>query len=72
MKIKATEITPKNARCCLGPCPSLFKTNRGTLFVVGSAPANLDLPLKVRKKIGQGEVVVEIPIGIIPSLKGGE
>lgn len=64
--MKAKEITPAEARCAVGPCPSIFQTDRGTFLVVGSIPAVNELPLNVRKKLGKGEVAVEIPQNVLP------
>lgn len=65
MKIKAKEINKTNVSCGIGACPSVFKTNRGTVIVVGSVPANADLPLSVRKKMGKGEMAIELPAEIL-------
>ena len=65
--MKAKEITPKEGRCVGIGCPSVFKTDRKTLIIVGSIPANGDLPRNVRKKMGKGEVAVEIPAQTLPS-----
>lgn len=64
--MKAKDITPPEARCSVGPCPAIFKTDQGTYLVVGSIPAGRELPLNVRKKLGKGEVVVEIPGNLLP------
>ena len=64
--MKAKEITPAEARCGVSPCPSIFKTDRGTFLVVGSIPAAIDLPLNVRKKLGKGEVAIEVPQNVLP------
>lgn len=64
--MKAKEITPVAARCGVGPCPSIFQTDRGTFIVVGSIPAANELPRKVRKKLGKGEVAIEVPQNVLP------
>ncbi|MDE1975585.1 MAG: hypothetical protein KGI49_03725 [Patescibacteria group bacterium] len=64
--MKATEITPKEKRCGAGPCPAVFRTESGKILVVGTIPAANELPLNVRRKIGRGETVVEIPPGVLP------
>lgn len=69
-KTKAVEITPKNARCVAGPCPAVFKTNDKTLIVIGSVIAVNTLPKNILKKIGKGEIAVEIPANILPTQKG--
>ena len=66
MRIKVKEVTPAEARCGVGPCPAVFKTDRGTFIIVGSTLANDGLPLAVRRKIGEGEVAVEVPEQVLP------
>ena len=63
--MKAKEVTPVVARCGVGPCPSIFKTDRGTFLVVGSIPAANDVPRNVRKKLGKGEFAVEVPQNVL-------
>ena len=65
--MKAKEITPKEGRCGVGPCPAVFKTDRKTFIVIGAVPANDDLPSNIRKKMGKGETAVEIPEASFPS-----
>lgn len=81
-KIKAVEITPKDARCGIGSCPavfeqtnciglgcpSVFKNNDKTLIVIGSVVAVNTLPKNILKKIGKGEIAIEIPTNILPKL----
>ncbi|MFA6294860.1 MAG: hypothetical protein WC666_00360 [Candidatus Paceibacterota bacterium] len=64
--MKAKEITPVEARCGVGPCPSIFQTNRGTFLVIGPIPATNDLPRNVRRKIGKGEVAIEVQQNVLP------
>lgn len=68
--MKAIEITPKGVLLCgaLG-CSSVFETDRKTIIVVGSVPANNDLPANIRRKMGRGEVAVEIPRNTMPKAK---
>ena len=63
--MKAKEITPVSARCGVGPCPSIFQTDRGTFLVIGSIPAVNELPRNVRKKLGKGEVAIEVPQNVL-------
>ena len=65
--MKAKDITPKLNKCVGIGCSSIFKTDRGTFLIVGSIPAANELPRNVRKKLGKGEVAVEIPQGILAS-----
>jgi hypothetical protein len=71
--MKAREITQKKALLCVAGvgCPSVFETDRKTLIIVGSIPANNDLPANIRRKMGKGEVAVEIPTMVLPAMKEG-
>lgn len=61
--MKVREITPRKLLCGVGPCPAVFKTDRETVIIIGSIPANNDLPQSIRRKMGRGEVAIEIPKG---------
>jgi hypothetical protein len=63
--MKVREITPKKLLCGAGPCPAVFKTDRETIIIVGSIPANNDLPQSIRRKIGRGEVAIEVPKSLL-------
>jgi len=63
--MKMREITPRKLLCAVGPCPAIFKTDRETVIIIGSIPANNDLPPCIRRKMGRGEVAVEIPKGFL-------
>jgi hypothetical protein len=39
----------------------VFETDRNSFLVVGTIPAMKELPRAVLKKLGKGEIVVEIP-----------
>ncbi|MDO8575465.1 MAG: hypothetical protein Q7R78_02065 [bacterium] len=87
-KIKTIEITPMDARCGVGPCPAIFKTNQQykqynciglgcpsvfktaneMLIVIGSIAEKSKLPKNVLRKIGKGEIAIEIPANILPTL----
>jgi len=71
--MKAREITQKKVLQCVAGlgCPSIFETDRKTLIIVGSVPANNDLPANIRRKMGKGEMAVEIPTMVLPATKGG-
>ena len=61
MKLKLTEITPKHLRCGVGPCPSVYKSNRGTLVLVGRRVQRTELDESLLAKIASHEEVVELP-----------
>ncbi|MFA6536019.1 MAG: hypothetical protein WC250_00140 [Candidatus Paceibacterota bacterium] len=64
--MKAKEITPTEARCGVGPCPAVFKTDRNTLIIIGSVPAGSELPRNIRRKMGKGETAIEVPANVLP------
>jgi hypothetical protein len=66
--MKVTEITPLSARCGVGPCPAVFSTDRGTCLIVGKVPKMDDIPRQAQEKIGEGEVLIEVPIGVLKGL----
>ena len=63
--MKAKNITSRKNYCGIGACPSVFETDRETIIIVGSIPANNDLPQSIRRKMGRGEVAVEVPKGLL-------
>ena len=63
--MKAKNITPDKSLCGVAECPSVFETDRNSYLVVGTVPAMRDLPRCVLKKLGKGEVVVEVPRGTL-------
>jgi len=55
------ELTPEALRCAVGPCPSVFETDRGTLIVIGRIVQDEEALRLLRGKIGEGESAVELP-----------
>lgn len=66
MKLKVKIITPPKARCAVGPCPTAFTTNRGTVLVIGTIPDARELPVAVMRRVGADEFVVEVPAKVLP------
>ena len=61
MKVK--EVTPKGLACIAGGCPAAFETDRGTYLIIGiKVDSSEDL---LQGKIGAGEAVIEVPVGLI-------
>ena len=57
------ELTPKIEMCGIGSCPAVFETNKGSYAIIGK---RLDAKnLKVDKRVGRDEVLIEVPKGII-------
>lgn len=65
LEIKITNITPKELQCIAAACPTIFKTNKGTCIVVGKKLNKEELTEEVKNKIGEGEMGVEIPQGLL-------
>jgi len=64
MKIK--EVTPKKSACIAGGCPAAFETDRGTYLIIGIKVDSSEALLQ--GKIGTGETVIEVPVGLIRGL----
>ncbi len=64
--MKAKEITPLESRCGVGPCPAVFQTDRNTVVVIGTVLAGNETPENIRRKLGRGEVAIEIPEKVLP------
>lgn len=63
MKIK--EVTPKAFSCGVGPCPSIYETDRDSYLIVGAVVNEKDpKPLKILR-IGKNETVIEVPKNLI-------
>ncbi len=57
------ELTPKTEMCSAMVCPAVFETNKGSYAIIGK---KLDAKnLKVDKRVGKDEVLIEIPKDII-------
>ena len=67
-KIKCFEITPKRFHCIAAACPSVFETEKGTFLIIGKELDNENIPDEVRKKIGNNEMVIEVPKNLITNL----
>ncbi|MCA2214758.1 hypothetical protein [Jidongwangia harbinensis] len=61
METESLTLEHVTTLCGAGTCPTVYKTNRGTLVVQGYAvtgdQVGVDLP--------DGELLVEIPVGLI-------
>lgn len=62
-QLKITKnLTPKGM-CGIGSCPGIFETNNGSYAIIGKKLNAKNL--KVDKRVGKDEVLIEIPRGII-------
>lgn len=66
--ITVQEITPFSHRCGVGLCPAVFDADDGTFFIIGKVVDDATMPEEVKKKIGEGETVVQIPNTLILDL----
>ena len=62
------EKTHAKFYCLVATCPAIFETNRGTYIIVGKKLKLNEVSQKVRNKIGDGEISVEIPKGLLDEL----
>ncbi len=63
------EITPETFLCANGSCPSVFETEDGRLVVIGKI---IDKTMQNRLpqgKVGEDEIAIEIPAGLIKDLR---
>ena len=63
------EKTPANLFCWVAACPSLFETDRGTYIIVGKELMPEEITQKIKDKIGEGEICIEVPKELITKLK---
>ena len=61
----AVEKTPAELFCLVGACPSLFETDRGTYIIVGKELNLKEITQEIKKKIGAGEIGIEVPKALI-------
>ncbi len=66
--MKVTDITPAMHFCGIGLCPAVYKTDRGTVLVVGKRRKPNECSADLDGRVGPDEELVEIPIGIIRDL----
>jgi hypothetical protein len=63
---EAVSLTVLASSCSSGTCPTLYRTDRGTVVVQGYAvtamAAGIDLP--------DGELLVEIPLDLLAQVQG--
>ncbi len=60
------ELTPKAMSCTAIACPAIFKTNNGSYAVIGKKLNAKNL--KVDKRVGKDEVLIEIPNRLLENL----
>lgn len=67
-KLIIVERTPLKYYCVACACPSVFETNSETYIIVGRKLDLKDMSQEVKNKIGDGEIAVEIPKGLLDEL----
>ena len=63
------EKTPAKLFCAVGACPSIFETDSGTYIIVGKELMLEEITQKIKDKIGEGEMCIEVPKELITKLK---
>ena len=69
--MKYINITPKKLLCPpFAACPSIFSPEEGDHYVIiGKVLDTKNLPSNIKSKVGKGEIVVEIPKGLVDNKK---
>ena len=67
-KTKVLNVTPERHRCLMTACPTIFKTEDGKYIIVGRILSAEELIEEVKKKVGEGEIAIEIPASLIDEL----
>ena len=67
-KVTTVEKTPAGFYCVVATCPSIFETDKGTYIIVGKKLSSKEVSQEVKNKIGDGEIAVEIPKGLLDEL----
>ena len=66
--MKLTEITPAQLRCALGPCPAVYRSDSGTIVIVGKRLSKEALAELLPGKVSSEEEAVELPRDFFPGL----
>lgn len=79
MKYKLIDRTPEEMQCIIGGCPQIYEEcvlggcptiidkDDGNYYIVGIQVEPKDFGLE--KKVGEGEVLIKVPKGLIDNLK---
>ena len=67
-KLATIDKTPAAFYCVTFACPSVFETDKGTYIIVGKKLNLREVTQEVKNKIGDGEIAVEIPKGLLDEL----
>lgn len=66
---KLTEVTPKSVSCPpMGTCPAIFRTDDGKYLIIG-AVADANDQASTRGRVGDGEVMIEVPAELIDDIR---
>jgi hypothetical protein len=66
---KLKDITPKAMQCVGIGCPAIFDRDQKTYVIVGKVLRGRDLPAEFEKRIGAGEIAIEIPKELLSNVK---
>jgi hypothetical protein len=67
--MKLVEITPKRLQCGVGPCPSVFETDRGTYVIVGTQLSSKQVEELLPDKVAPHEGAIEIAKDFLSEIK---
>jgi hypothetical protein len=62
------DITPMRYSCVVGTCPSVFVSENDTYVIIGKKQNSKNLPDEIKNKIGESEIAIEVPAGMINEL----
>jgi hypothetical protein len=60
------ELTPKQMKCGIGACPSIYSTRESSYLIIGRQLTAEEIKEKgLEKKVGVGEALIEVPKKLI-------
>lgn len=62
---KLKELTPKDFKCGIGPCPAVFSTNNSYIIVGKKISAKIK---ELKGRISKGECAIEVPKDLLVNL----
>ena len=67
------ELTPTTSKCGFGACPAVYGSKQGSYLIIGKKVGKREVQeLGLAKKVGEGEVLIEVPKKLIDRMKHGQ